>query len=525
MSLLSAAYGGEWIYLFSSAFAQVFPGVDPPEDPKARDWRFLAGKYQEVYLVLKQGHKEHLYDLEDFDEAGVEKDKVIAEAEAEDDDEERDHVASVARTAFALGHEHRSQGKGVDMDAAGRAAEEEQEPNKDLDAGAEADDDSDEEDAMPQTALQAIFGALRPQADPKQAAPKAGAKAAAKAKVGAKNAPTPARAGGRAAPATPTPRRVASAPPTPGQRSAPSTPAAARAEQPAGPPRARRVGRARSPDAAERAAADEPDSGQKRVGRPRASLTSAVKKLVDEARELYDAFEEGCRGLEVQAECDTHDKAGQKEWKRQALQEAKTIEATLAKGKKALSKVKKVPEGQDEDVDAVRDSLAQRCERLEAALRVVKAWITLNTTPIPPAIRFEFDSDSDSDSTPIRIRTDSERTPNGLRFDSDSIPIRFRSDSIRFGSGSTPIRLRFRFDSDSTPIQFRFGSDLIPFPFGPDRCRSESDRHSPPPPLRPAGGDCTSAERGRRAAQGPQGCGGDGCLLGELPREVRPVAC
>ena len=45
--------------------------MDPPADPEAKARKFVGGKVQEVYLVLKQGHKKHLWDLEDYDDAAV----------------------------------------------------------------------------------------------------------------------------------------------------------------------------------------------------------------------------------------------------------------------------------------------------------------------------------------------------------------------------------------------------------------------------------------------------------------------
>ena len=52
---------------------------------------------------------------------------------------------------------------------------------------------------------------------------------------------------------------------------------------------------------------------------------------------------------------------------------------------------------------------------------------------------------------------------------------------------------------------------MIPFPFGPDRCRSESDRHSPPPPSAP------------QAATALQQSAGDG-LLKDLKAAEEMVA-
>ena len=374
-----------------SALPKVFPDRDPPSDPKAKVWRFVGGKRREVYLVLKKGHKEHLYDLEDFDEAAVEKDTLVAEATAEDDDEERENVGNLAAVMFAHGHQERSEGKGVDMeeeDAAARAAEDVEVPQADGDSGGE---DTDDDCAMPLSALQAVFS-NRP-----QVAPKTSAKPAAKAA-------TPCRA-----PATPAARRPASAPPTPAALSAPGTPARLRATPAPGTPAPARP-RKEAPDAAERAPDKEEGggSGKKGIGRPRTALTTATKKALEEARELQDAFLEGSKHLAIQAEGDSHDKAAQKEWKRQALHESKAIEVCVAKGKKFQAKAQKIAEGLDQDLDLARVTLGKRCDAMESALRVVRAERAFNTR-IP--FRLQFNS--------IRFRFDSKRTRTPIRFQVD----------------------------------------------------------------------------------------------------------
>ena len=472
---------------------QVFPGEEPPADPEAKQWKFLGGKRQEVYLVMKEGHKQHLWDLEDYDDAAVQKNKTIAEATAEDDDEERDQVANIAAMAFAQGHQHRSEGKAVDMSANAAERVEEEAPKLDNADKGQDSEDSDEEDEIPQTALQAVFGSSRAP----QAAPKAGAKAAAAAasrppgslqrrlaqaaaQVGAKAAPTPVRAGGRAAPATPAARRTLSAPPTPALQPAPGTPAPLRSQRQAAPPDRDAAERAASPTAPRPAQQEEGGgSGKKNAGRPRAALTATAKKLIDEARELQESFVEGARDLQIQAECDARDKAGQKEWKKQALQEAKAIEATVAKGKKFNAKAAKIPEGQDEELDLARSSLGERCAALEAALRVVRAWRAFNTR-LPFRLRFPS----------IRFRFDSERAPTRFRFDSGATPIRFDLIRMRLRRGPASTPIRFRFVSDSIPIRFRFDSDSIPIRFRFDfdsesiPIRSESDCLPPPFPPR-----------------------------------------
>ena len=160
-------------------------------------------------------------------------------------------------------------------------------------------------------------------------------------------------------------------------------------------------------------------------GRPRTALTQAVKKTLEEARELQGAFVDGAKDLAIQAECDAHDKGAQKEWKTQALQETKAIEAALAKGKKFKAKAQKIPEGQDSDLDSARVSAGKRCDALEGALRVVRAETGLNTR-IPFRLRFDssrFRCGFDSESSPIRVRFDPYSNPR-------AIPMRARLDSV-----------------------------------------------------------------------------------------------
>ena len=197
-------------------------------------------------------------------------------------------------------------------------------------------------------------------------------------------------------------------------------------------------------------------------------MTATAKKLIEEARQLQESFVEGAKGLEIQAVCDARDKAGQKEWKKQALQEAKAIEATVAKGKKFTAKAAKIPEGQDEDLDLARSWLGERCAALEAALRVVRAWRAFNAR-LP--FRFRFAS--------ICFRCDSERAPTRFRFDSGATPIRFDLIRMRLRRGPASTPIRFRFDSDVVPFSFRlrFGFESIP-------TRSESDCLPPPFPPR-----------------------------------------